>query len=241
MMSLFGKNGALATSRSFRGQHARSTPVNGGGSGFTRRDFLFAAAGAPAMTAAPGLPQAPRSRGGEAIVDAMVRGGKVIFLRHAATVATQIDTGRLNDRAGQRNLSQQGIAQARELGRAFTALRIPLEEILVSPVYRARDTGELAFGADRIRVSMDIVADDYAAGNVAAMVAATERLLRTPPRAGLNRLLIGHRTPLEMVTRRAFPDSVLPEGALAVFAPEVTFYRLLGTLTSAELTAATRR
>jgi phosphohistidine phosphatase SixA len=209
----------------------------------TRRDVLFAAAGAPGMTVVPGLApagDAPRA-GPAALVNAMLMGGHVIFLRHAETVATQVDTGRLNDRAGQRNLSPAGIAQARELGRAFTALRIPLDEILASPVYRARDTAELAFGADRIRVSMDIVADDYAGGNTAPMVAATERLLRTPPRRGFNRLLIGHRTPLEMVTRQSFPDSILPEGAMAVFVPEGTGYRLLGTLTAAELSAAAPR
>jgi len=206
----------------------------------TRRSFLFAAAGAPGMTVVPGLqPAADTTRAGPAaLVNAMLQGGKVIFLRHAATVATQVDTGRLNDRAGQRNLSAAGIEQARELGRAFQALRIPLDEILASPVYRARDTGELAFGADRIRVSMDIVADDYAGGNIATMVAATEMLLRTRPRPGFNRLLIGHRTPLEMVTKQAFPDTILPEGAMAVFVPEGTGYRLLGTLTAAQLSAA---
>jgi phosphohistidine phosphatase SixA len=162
----------------------------------------------------------------------------VIFLRHAATVASQIDTGRLGDRPGQRNLSPEGIAQARQIGRAFAALRIPLDPILASPVYRARDTGELAFGAERIQVSMDIVADDYAGGNVGVVVAATERLLRTPPAPGSNRLLIGHRTPLEMVTRQAFPDTILPEGALALFQPQVTGYRLLGTLKAPELFTA---
>jgi phosphohistidine phosphatase SixA len=209
----------------------------------SRRSFLFAAAGAPGMTVVPGLqPASDATRAGPAaLIGAMLMGGKVIFLRHAATVATQVDTGRLNDRAGQRNLSPDGIEQAREIGRAFQALRIPLDEILASPVYRARDTAELAFGAARIRVSMDIVADDYAGGNAAAMVAATDRLLKTPPPPGTNRLLIGHRTPLEMVTRQGFPDSILPEGAMAVFVPEGTGYRLLGTLTAAQLIAAAAR
>jgi hypothetical protein len=85
---------------------------------------------------------------------------------------------------------------------------------------------------------MDLVADDYAGAHLQAMLSATERHLRTPPRAGTNRLLIGHRTPLEMVTRRAFPDSILPEGAMAVFVPETTGYRLLGTVTAAQLAAA---
>ena len=109
--------------------------------------------------------------------------------------------GRLGDRAGQRNLSAMGIAQAKALGNAFRTLHIPMGEILTSPVFRARDTGELAFGTGRIEVTMDLVADDYAGSraNLQRMLDATRRHLRmiTPP--GDNRILIGHRTPFEMV------------------------------------------
>jgi phosphohistidine phosphatase SixA len=162
----------------------------------------------------------------------MQDGGKVIYLRHAATNQKEIDTGRLGDRAGQRNLSAAGIAQARALGNAFRTLNIPMGEILASPVFRARDTAELAFGADRIAITMDIVADDYAGSNLRAMLQATSRLLRafTPP--GDNRILVGHRTPLELVLKRSFPDSVLPEGAMAVFLPNgaASEPKLLGTI-----------
>lgn len=171
------------------------------------------------------------------LVAAMREGGKVVFLRHAATVQEQVDTGRLGDRAGQRNLSPAGIDQARALGRAFRELDIRFGRILASPVYRARDTAELAFGAGSFIESMEVVADDYAGGQVNFMVESTARLLRTPPAAGANLLLVGHRTPLEMVTRQRFPDAILPEGAMAVFAPTGTQARLLGTLTAEELLA----
>ncbi len=170
----------------------------------------------------------------EILVAAMQDGGKVIFLRHAATNSDEIDSGRLGDRAGQRNLSAAGIEQARALGPAFQRLGIPLDDILTSPVFRARDTAELAFGPDRITVTMDLVADDYAGPQLRAMLDATARLLRTPPPSGTNRLLIGHRTPLEMVTGSRFPDSVLPEGAMAVFLPGAT-PRLLGTISAERL------
>ena len=178
----------------------------------------------------------------EVLVAAMQDGGKVIYLRHAATNADEIDTGRLGDRAGQRNLSAAGIAQARALGPAFGTLEIPLDGILASPVFRARDTAELAFGAGRITVTQDLVADDYAGAGLRAMLDATARLLSTPPPPGTNRLLIGHRTPLEMVTGSRFPDTVLPEGAMAVFLPGAT-PRLLGTMTAERLiqSAAVRR
>ena len=86
-----------------------------------------------------------------------------------------------------------------------------MNEILASPVFRARDTAELAFGEDQIKVTMDLVADEYA-GDREAMIEATKRLLRTLPGPGMNRVLVGHRMPLEMATGRMFPDSVLPEG-----------------------------
>jgi len=171
------------------------------------------------------------------LVAAMNEGGKVVFLRHARTVQEQVDTGRLGDRAGQRNLSPAGIDQARALGRAFRELDIRFGRILASPVFRARDTAELAFGAGSFTESMEVVADDYAGGQVNFMVESTGRLLRTPPPAGANLLLIGHRTPLEMVTKRRFPDTILPEGAMAVFAPLGNEARLLGTLTAEELIA----
>src|SRR5688572_28852678 len=173
----------------------------------------------------------------EILVAGMQDGNKVIYLPHAATNQNEVDTGRLGDRAGQRNLSPAGIAQARALGDAFRTLNIPMGEILASPVFRARDTAELAFGADRIEVSMDIVADDYAGPNLRAMLQATTRLLRafTPP--GDNRILVGHRTPLELVLKRGFPDTVLPEGAMAVFLPNgvASEPRLLGTITAERL------
>ena len=172
----------------------------------------------------------------EILVAAMQDGGKVIYMRHGATNQNEIDTGRLGDRAGQRNLSTAGIAQAKAIGNAFRSLQIPMGQILASPVFRARDTGELAFG-ERVQVTMDLVADDYAGQNVPAMITATRRLLRTLTPPGDNRILIGHRTPLEMVLERSFPDTVLPEGAMAVFVPAGPSNqpRLLGTITAERL------
>lgn len=198
--------------------------------GLVRRRLLLGAALALAVV----CPARAQSEA-EILIAAIQDGGKVIYLRHAATNQNEIDTGRLGDRAGQRNLSPAGIQQARELGRAFRSLLIPLDDILASPVFRARDTAELAFSASRITVTLDLVADEYAGDQLRSMLDATGRLLRTPPRPGTNRLLIGHRTPLEMVTGRRFPDAVLPEGAMAVFLPGGGEPRLLGTVTAQRL------
>ncbi len=82
---------------------------------------------------------------------------------------------------------------------------------------------------------MELVADDYAGPQLQFMVESTRRLLQTAPPEGANILLIGHRTPLQMVTGQGFPDSILPEGAMAVFEPGDGGTELLGTLTAEHL------
>ena len=213
--------------------------------GLDRRRFLYVlGATLPVLGGVPLLFQrpSPASRGRVAsaeewLIAAIQDGGKVIYLRHAATVHTQIDTGRLDNRDGQRNLSPEGMLQAERLGMALRALRVPLNRILTSPVFRARDTADLSFGVDTSEVTMDLVADDYAGDRLRSMLEGTKRLLETPPPPGENLVLVGHRTPLEMVTGRAFPDSILPEGAMAVFLPGSAAH-LLGTITAEQVVAS---
>jgi len=181
---------------------------------------------------------APAQTDSATLIEAMQAGGTVIFLRHAATNASEVDTGRLGDRAGQRNLSPEGIEQARALGEAYRALGIAFDRIIVSPVFRARDTAELAFGPVAIEISMDVVADDYAGGQIGQMIQATRRLLATSPPQESNLLLVGHRTPLQMATGLSFPDTILPEGAMAIFRPGGGETELLGTVRAEHLIAA---
>ena len=203
----------------------------------TRREYLAAWAGLCALALIPRFlsGEAFAQASPEELVAAMKEGGRVIFLRHAATNAYEIDTGELGNRAGQRNLSDAGKEQAEALGDAFRKADISFSRILASPVFRARDTGELAFGAENIEITMELVADDYAGPQLQYMIESTRRLLETPPPEGTNILLIGHRTPLQMVTGRGFPDSILPEGAMAVFEPNEGGAELLGTLTAENL------
>jgi phosphohistidine phosphatase SixA len=203
----------------------------------TRREYLAAWAGLCALALIPRFSsgEALAQASPEELVAAMKEGGRVIFLRHAATNAHEIDTGELENRAGQRNLSQAGIEQARALGDAFRKTDISFSRILASPVFRARDTGEIAFGAENIEVTMELVADDYAGPRLQFMIESTQRLLSTAPPGGANILLIGHRTPLQMATGQGFPDSILPEGAMAVFAPAGDGAELMGTLTAENL------
>jgi hypothetical protein len=115
------------------------------------------------ILALPLLPLAARAQPGFLDTDAALAllraGGLNLYLRHAITDRAQMDTGRRGDRAGQRNLSAAGRAQAAALGAAFRRLAVPVAEVLSSEVFRARDTAELAFGT--FRIERDLIADDY--------------------------------------------------------------------------------
>jgi phosphohistidine phosphatase SixA len=159
----------------------------------------------------------------------------VLFFRHADTQGEPCDRSfRLGDRAGQRNLSPRGRAQAEAIGRRLTELGVPVAfPVLAGPVFRARDTAELAFGAARVQVTEALLADDYAgAGRLDAVLEGHRRLFAAPVPAGTNRVLVGHRTPAILVAGPRLGGRAFPEGAAAVIAPgegEAGF-RVLGVL-----------
>lgn len=165
-------------------------------------------------------------------------GGLNLYLRHAITDRAQVDTGRRGNRAGQRNLSPAGIAQARALGEAFRRHAIPVSEVLSSEVFRALDTAELAFGRDRVRVERDLIADDYTPGSATEDAAAVSRRLAVPPAPGTNRVLVGHIVPLGMVLGRSLAQAEFPEGCFGVFRPDGARWTHLGFARAEQLIGA---
>jgi phosphohistidine phosphatase SixA len=172
--------------------------------------------------AVPGAAMAGTATGEAAmrLLRAIRAGGVVVVLRHAITDRTQADRGDLADRAGQRNLSEAGRAQARAIGRAFGRLAVPLGQVLASPVFRARDTAELAFGA-RALVEPMLTADDYLhdPAALARSIAWLRARSLAPSAPDATDVLVGHIVPLGMVLGRGLSQAEYPEGALAVFAP----------------------
>ena len=70
-------------------------------------------------------------------------GGYVIVLRHGATVSEQADAMSRPNASGQRQLNEQGRAQAKSIGESLRRLKIPVGLVLTSPIQRAVDTGRL--------------------------------------------------------------------------------------------------
>ncbi|MGK7862167.1 histidine phosphatase family protein [Falsiroseomonas sp. E2-1-a4] len=188
----------------------------------------------PALLAVRAEAATARGEDAAALVAALRRGGVVVVLRHAITDRSQFDRGDRSNRAGQRNLSEAGRAQSRALGRAFAYL--PIGQVLTSPVFRALDTAELAFGA-RALVEPRLTADDYThdPALLTANIAWLRDRIRRPSAPDTVDVLVGHIVPLGMVLRCGLSQAEYPEGALAVFAPGG---RLLGVLAAETLGAA---
>ncbi|WP_439599028.1 histidine phosphatase family protein [Falsiroseomonas sp.] len=198
-----------------------------------RRTLLLALlAAAPARAQQRLTPQPVDSAEGAALVTRLRQGGLVLFFRHADTRGEPCDRSfRVGDRPGQRNLSPQGRAQSARIGARLAELGIPVARpVLAGPVYRARDTAELAFGAAEVTVTESLLADDYAGGRLAWVLAEHRRLFSEAVPPGTNRLLFGHRTPAIMVAGDAVGGRAFPEGAALVLAPRGADFETLGIL-----------
>ncbi|HYH42921.1 MAG TPA: histidine phosphatase family protein [Burkholderiales bacterium] len=168
---------------------------------------------------------------GVALVERLRKGGLVLFFRHADTRGMPCDRSfRIGDRDGQRNISAEGREQSQRIGTAFRELRIPIAlPVLAGPVYRARDTAELAFGPTNVHVTDGLLADDYAGGRLSWVLDEHRRLFSDPVATGTNRVLVGHRTPAILVFGSSVGAKAFPEGSALVIEPGGT-PRVLGIL-----------
>ena len=82
------------------------------------------------------------------IWEALRAPGSVVVLRHSyAPGSFDPPTARLDDCSTQRNLDDNGRAQARRIGEAFRQHGISVGRVLSSPRCRCLDTARLAFGS----------------------------------------------------------------------------------------------
>jgi phosphohistidine phosphatase SixA len=198
-----------------------------------RRRLILAA---PLLAVRPVAAATAQGAEAAALLAALRAGGVVAVMRHGITDRSQVDTGDLANRAGQRNLSAAGRAQSERVGRAFRALAIPLGAVLTSPVFRARDTAELAFGA-RAVVEPLLTADDYTPdpAQLQRQIAWLRARAGQPSAPNATDVLVGHIVPLGMVLGRGLAQAEYPEGGFAIFAPGG---RLMGVLSAETLFAA---
>jgi broad specificity phosphatase PhoE len=86
----------------------------------------------------------------EAVWDLLKKGGQVVLVRHALTTpgVGDPDKFKLADCSTQRNLSDEGRAEAKRLGDSLRARGIAVGTLLASPWCRCLETARLAFGRE---------------------------------------------------------------------------------------------
>lgn len=176
--------------------------------------------------AAPDEAAGPVDDEQRAAVAALAAGGHVVYLRHAATEefseGPDVD---LEDPATQRNLSDEGRRQAEAIGRGFERLDLPVGTVVSSPYWRARETAELAFGADAVSVQYDLLYDEHPDVDRSHLAEVVRELLAQQPAEGTNTVIVGHGGNLQGATR-----VTIDEGAAAVFSPTGDGADLVGVL-----------
>ena len=146
---------------------------------------------------------------------ALRQGGLTLVVRHAIADANINQQELLRSCAFQRNLTEAGRRQARAIGNAVRALRIPIGEVRASPLCRARDTARLAFG--RVTVDRDLVSP-----GVIGTEADDKRRAKTlrglaerPPPNGMNTVLVTHTGNIGA----AFDEETVQEGETLLYGP----------------------
>src|SRR5262249_16986597 len=150
-------------------------------------------------------------------------GGYVLYFRHADTDHTQKDTQGMNfdDCAAQRNLTDRGRDNARAIGEAFRALRIPTGAVLASPYCRTVETAMLAFGA--AEKSMAVREGGPLPPGSPGRFTALSALLSSPPAPGVNTVIVGHGYPFYALVGGQYLD----EGEAAVVRPRSTSFEVV--------------
>jgi histidine phosphatase superfamily protein (branch 1) len=151
---------------------------------------------------------------GSALLTALRGGGYILYFRHTSTDFGQNDermTG-YEDCATQRNLTEQGRAEARAIGAMLRQLAIPVGDVLASPFCRTMETAQLIFGramatpAVRGGPAQPVDQDRYT---------ELRRLLATPVPRGTNVAIASHGNPYRAVVGGPY----LAEGEAAVILP----------------------
>src|SRR5438067_4173639 len=124
------------------------------------------------------LPSPKDALSGPALLNALRRGGYVIYFRHTSTDFGQNDEAMTSydDCSKQRNLTEQGRAEARAIGVAIARLQIPIGDVLASPFCRTVETARLIFG----RATPSLAARGGPATNNGDRYANLRKLLSTP-------------------------------------------------------------
>jgi phosphohistidine phosphatase SixA len=168
-----------------------------------------------AASAAHAQPPAPSE-----LLPKLRQGGYVLFIRHPQTHPDQADTDPLNldNVKAQRQLSDEGRKQAKAVGEAFRALKIPVEKVVSSKFYRAQEAAKL-LGVGEVIISVDVTEGGLVVSpnENKRRAKALQQLLAAPPPKGKNLMIVSHKPNLQDAAGKEFAD--VGEGEVVVFEP----------------------
>ena len=148
------------------------------------------------------------------------KGGYVLFIRHPKTNPDQADTDplHLDNIKAQRQLSDEGRKQAKALGEAFRALKIPVGKVISSKFYRAQEAAKL-LDLGEVTPSVDVTEGGLVVSprENERRTKALRELLSAAPADGKNLVIVSHKPNLQDTAGKEFGD--LSEGEVVVFKP----------------------
>src|SRR5437773_11505723 len=148
------------------------------------------------------------------------KGGYVLFIRHPKTNPDQADTDplHLDNIQAQRQLSDEGRQQATALGKAFRALKLPVDKVISSKFYRAQEAAKL-LDIGEVTASVDVTEGGLVVSprENERRAKALRQLLSTAPAEGKNLVIVSHKPNLQDTAGKEFGD--LSEGEVVVFKP----------------------
>lgn len=148
------------------------------------------------------------------LVKQLREGGYVLYMRHASSDFSRNDSSMTSyeDCANQRNLTDKGRAEAREIGAHVKRLGIAVGEVLASPFCRTMETARLAFGKAQ---ATNEVRGGPVRSDDPKRYDGLRRLLSSPTADGQNRVISSHGNPFIAVAGPPY----LAEGEIAVVRP----------------------
>lgn len=150
----------------------------------------------------------PAKADDSAFWSALKEGGKVVLIQHAKLDDALGDPFSLDPSCFiERNLSEEGRAQAKAIGEAFKQQGIKIEAVWASPHCRTKDTAELAFGTFEIKPELRLIralTDEQANQNLAWLRQTIGNV-----QAQGNLIMVTHRPNIgELIHQRVRPGVV---------------------------------
>ena len=145
-------------------------------------------------------------------------GGYILYMRHGNTDTSRPDRVPkvdLNDCSTQRPLTEEGRKVAAQVGEAIRKLKIPVGEVQSSPMCRAKESAQAAFG-EGITIDNNLMyTSNLTDEEKKPIIQQTRALLSKPVPEGTNRVIVAH-APNLMDLMGYFPK---PEATVAIFRP----------------------